>query len=193
MAALSQFQKGRQKMTPDSTFYTSMDSPFGSILIAGKSQGLSHINFQVGQYCISPPVSWRFDREAFDETITQLRAYFEGNLYNFDLPLAPEGTSFQQQVWQALQTIPYGERISYTQLAGKIGRDYNAARAVGAANAKNPLPIVIPCHRVIGSNGHLTGYAGGIHIKEALLALERRGREIIHRQQMFAEFQTDLI
>jgi methylated-DNA-[protein]-cysteine S-methyltransferase len=169
-------------MTPDSTIYTYMDSPFGSILLARNSLGLTHINFQEGKSRQNPPVSWRFDQNGFDETIAQLRAYFEGDLYRFDLPLAPDGTSFQLQVWQALRTIPYGEVISYARLAGKLGRSHNAARAVGAANGKNPLPVVVPCHRVIGSNGHLTGYAGGIHIKEALLALERRGRAQIHLQ-----------
>lgn len=167
-------------MTPGSTIYTYMDSPFGSILIARDSRGLTHINFQEGKSRKTPPASWRFDQNGFDETIAQLRAYFEGDLYCFDLPLAPDGTPFQLQVWQALQAIPYGEVISYARLARRIGRSPNAARAVGAANGKNPLPVVIPCHRVIGSNGHLTGYAGGIHIKEALLALECRRRAQIN-------------
>lgn len=180
-------------MTPDSTFYTYMDSPFGKILIARNSRGLTHINFQEGESRKDPLASWRSDPNGFDETITQLRAYFKGDLYSFDLPLAPDGTPFQMQVWQTLQTIPYGEVISYAELASKLGRPHEAARAVGAANGKNPLPIVIPCHRVIGSNGHLTGYAGGIHIKEALLALERRQRAQINLQQMFTEFRTDQI
>ena len=180
-------------MTPDSIFYTFLDSPFGSILIARNSRGLTHISFQEGDSSITPPDTWRSDDNGLDEAITQMRAYFEGQLYSFDLPLAPEGTPFQQQVWQALQTIPYGEVISYANLASKIGRPHDAARAVGAANGKNPLPVVIPCHRVIGSNGQLTGYAGGIHIKEALLTLERRGRAKINLQQIFTEFRTDLI
>ena len=169
-------------MTPGSTIYTYMDSPFGSILIARDSRGLTHINFQEGKSRINPPASWRLDQNGFDETIAQLRAYFEGDLYRFDLPLAPNGRPFQLQVWQALRTISYGEVISYAELASRIGRPHGAARAVGAANGKNPLPVVIPCHRVIGSNGHLTGYAGGIHIKEALLALECRGRVPINLQ-----------
>jgi methylated-DNA-[protein]-cysteine S-methyltransferase len=180
-------------MTPDSVYYTFTDSPFGEILIARNSRGLCYIEFQEGLSPIVPETSWHFDQSGFEEALSQLRAYFKGELYQFDLPLAPEGTPFQLQVWQAIQMIPYGEVISYAELAGKIGRPHEAARAVGAATGKNPLPIVIPCHRVIGSNGQLMGYAGGIHIKEASLALERRGRAKLNLQQMFTEFQTDQI
>ncbi len=107
------------------------------------------------------------------ETIRQLRAYFAGELEAFDLPLAPEGTPFQLKVWRRLCDVPYGETISYGELARRIGNP-NASRAVGLANGSNPIPIIIPCHRVIGSNGSLTGYGGGLPIKEKLLALERR-------------------
>lgn len=107
------------------------------------------------------------------ETIRQLRAYFSGKLEQFDLPLAPEGTPFQLEVWRRLCEIPYGETISYGELARRIGNP-KASRAVGLANGSNPISIVIPCHRVIGSNGKLTGYGGGLPIKEKLLALERR-------------------
>ena len=107
------------------------------------------------------------------ETIRQLRAYFSGKLEQFDLPLAPEGTPFQLEVWRRLCEIPYGETISYGELARRIGNP-NASRAVGLANGSNPIAIIIPCHRVIGSNGKLTGYGGGLPIKERLLALERR-------------------
>lgn len=103
----------------------------------------------------------------------QLSAYFAGKAEAFDLPLAPEGTAFQLNVWRQLGEIPYGETISYGELARRIGNP-NACRAVGLANGTNPIPIVIPCHRVIGSNGKLTGYGGGLDIKEKLLALERR-------------------
>jgi len=180
-------------MTPDSVYYTLIDSPLGKILIVRNSRGLCHIEFQEGLSPIIPETSWHFDQGGFEEVVSQLRAYFNEELFHFDLPLAPEGTPFQTQVWQALRTIPYGEVISYAELASKLGRSHNSARAVGAANGKNPLPIVIPCHRVIGSDGSLTGYAGGIHIKESLLALERRGRAKINLQQTFTEFQTDLI
>lgn len=107
------------------------------------------------------------------ETIRQLKAYFAGELEEFDLPLAPEGTAFQLKVWENLCDIPFGETISYGELARRIGNP-NASRAVGLANGSNPIPIIIPCHRVIGSNGKLTGYGGGLPIKEKLLALERK-------------------
>jgi methylated-DNA-[protein]-cysteine S-methyltransferase len=110
-----------------------------------------------------------------DEAIRQLRAYFAKKLTRFDLPLQPEGTPFQIEVWRELQTIPYGKVISYGELAKRIGKP-RASRAVGGANGSNPIPIIIPCHRVIGSNGKLTGYAGGLHIKEALLKLESARR-----------------
>ena len=180
-------------MTPDAVTYTYMDSPLGEILVARNSRGLCHIEFQEGLSPKVPETSWHFDQGGFEDALAQLRASFKGELFNFDLPLAPEGTPFQTQVWQALRTIPYGEVISYAELASKLGRSHDAARAVGAANGKNPLPILIPCHRVIGSNGHLTGYAGGIHLKEALLVLERRWRAKINLQQTFTEFRTDQI
>ena len=160
-------------MDPDGTLYTLTDSPLGVLLLARNSQGLTLINFQAGSSPLTPPEAWRQDENGFDETITQLRAYFTGELTSFELPLAPQGTPFQMQVWEALQTIPYGEVISYGGLARRMGRSGRSARAVGAANGQNPLSIVIPCHRVIGSNGDLTGYGGGLSIKAALLALER--------------------
>jgi methylated-DNA-[protein]-cysteine S-methyltransferase len=107
------------------------------------------------------------------ETIRQLRAYFDGELKNFDLPLSLEGTEFQLRVWKSLCAIPYGETISYGQLAHRIGSP-KAARAVGLANGSNPIPIIVPCHRVIGSNGSLVGYGGGLSNKKALLFLEKK-------------------
>ncbi len=109
----------------------------------------------------------------FKKTIEPVALYFAGEREEFDLPLAPEGTPFQQEVWRRLCAIPYGETISYGELARRIGNP-QASRAVGLANGSNPIPIVIPCHRVIGSNGKLTGYGGGLPIKEKLLALERK-------------------
>jgi methylated-DNA-[protein]-cysteine S-methyltransferase len=105
----------------------------------------------------------------------QLAAYFEGRLTEFDLPLSPKGTPFQLDVWTALQSIPYGSTCSYSDIAKKIGRA-DAVRAVGAANGQNPIPIVIPCHRVIGANGSLTGFGGGLPMKKWLLAHERGGQ-----------------
>ena len=179
-------------MFPDSIFYTFMDSPLGTILLARNSAGLRHIDFQEGEDPLIPEAGWFNKREGFDETLSQLHAYFNRDLRHFDLPLAPGGTPFQLQVWAALQTISYGETISYAELANKVGRP-RAARAVGAANGKNPLPIVIPCHRVIGSNGQLTGYAGGLHLKEALLSLEQPGWREANKQPGSTDFQMKLL
>jgi methylated-DNA-[protein]-cysteine S-methyltransferase len=121
---------------------------------------------------------WRRDDDDFNDVVTQLAEYFDGRRRQFDLPLAPEGTPFQQSVWRALLDIPYGETISYGELATRIGRR-SASRAVGLANGSNPLPIVIPCHRVIGASGKLTGYGGGLAIKDQLLALERGERRLV--------------
>lgn len=154
------------------TFYTTIDSPLGKVLLAKNDDGLVLINLQGGTTAKSPEADWLLRPEMFATEIAQFQAYFAGELQSFSLSLAPQGTLFQQKVWQALQEIPYGETISYGTLANQIGQP-KAARAVGLANAKNPLPIVVPCHRVVGSNGKLTGYAGGLHFKEALLALEQ--------------------
>ncbi len=124
---------------------------------------------------MKPESSWRLDDRQFADAIGQLEAYFAGELKRFNLRLAPEGTPFQLKVWNALLTIPYGETISYGELARRLG-DMHASRAVGAANGRNPLPIVVPCHRVIGADGTLTGYGGGLPIKKALLALEQEHR-----------------
>jgi methylated-DNA-[protein]-cysteine S-methyltransferase len=116
---------------------------------------------------------WHEDRQALRQAIDQIEAYFAGTLRQFRLALAPQGTPFQQAVWRALQDIPYGATTSYGDLARQLGKP-QASRAVGAANGRNPLALVIPCHRVVGSTGKLTGYAGGLKTKEALLAFERR-------------------
>jgi len=152
--------------------YTQIESPLGPLLLAADQAGLREIRF-VGRHPAQPESSWIEDRAPLTETIRQLEAYFAGDLENFNLQLAPEGTPFQLEVWQRLCDIPYGKTISYGELAGRIGNP-KASRAVGLANGSNPIPIVIPCHRVIGSNGKLTGYGGGLPIKEKLLALEKR-------------------
>lgn len=161
-------------MNNDEISYTYIDSPVGRIMLAGNSQGLLEISFMAGRDRRSPDPRWHLDDSQFTEVIAQLREYFDGRLREFDLPLQPEGTSFQLQVWKALREIPYGETISYAELARRIGKP-KAVRAVGAANGKNPLSIVIPCHRVIGSDGSLTGYGGGMENKKYLLALEGSG------------------
>jgi methylated-DNA-[protein]-cysteine S-methyltransferase len=146
-----------------------MNTPIGPLLIAENSSGVSAIIFNADSFSI--PDSWIQVEYLSSEVMKQLQQYFNGERYQFDLPLAPEGTSFQLEVWRALEKIPYGETISYLDLAKQIGKPA-AVRAVGAANGANPLPIVIPCHRVIGHNGKLTGYGGGLDKKQYLLSME---------------------
>jgi methylated-DNA-[protein]-cysteine S-methyltransferase len=161
--------------TTDLRAYTRVESPVGSLLLAGDDEGLRLVNFQTGKHRVEPRKAWRLDDRHFADAIGQLEAYFAGELRSFNLRLAPEGTPFQLAVWSRLLTIPYGETIAYGELARRVGNP-RASRAVGAANGRNPLPIVVPCHRVIGNDGTLTGYGGGLSIKEALLALERAHR-----------------
>ena len=156
--------------------YTEMNSPIGPLYLAGDETGLRYIRFATGAPPAEPDSSWQRDEGALRTVVEQLEAYFAGELRDFDLELAPQGTAFQRQVWGALADIPYGETVSYGTIASRIGRP-TAFRAVGAANGSNPLPIVLPCHRVIGSNGSLTGYGGGLQIKETLLALEQQNGE----------------
>ncbi len=153
-------------------YYTYMDSPVGRLLLAGDTDGLTLISFPEDRYRREPGSDWRAERGRFGAALDQLGAYFAGELTDFDLTLAPEGTPFQHAVWGALRAIPYGVTRSYGEIANEIGRP-TASRAVGAANGSNPLPIVVPCHRVIGSTGKLTGFGGGIGVKAALLELER--------------------
>ncbi|MEW6126868.1 MAG: methylated-DNA--[protein]-cysteine S-methyltransferase [Acidobacteriota bacterium] len=159
-------------MNNESKRYTLIDSPVGKILIAGTSETLTQVWFLEGKHPVKIPTEWQADDHLFKEAIAQLDAYFERKLFTFDLPLRLEGTPFQIEVWNALKEIPYGKTISYGELARRIDRP-KAVRAVGAANGQNPISIIVPCHRVIGSNGSLTGYGGGLKNKEALLALEQ--------------------
>jgi methylated-DNA-[protein]-cysteine S-methyltransferase len=159
-------------MNMNKASYTLVDSPLGRILLVGDQSGLIRITFQAGSAATHPAPTWKRRDDAFDDARRQLAAYFAGERRDFDLSLAPRGTPFQRAVWQAVRRIPYGRTATYGEIARRI-RKQTAFRAVGAANGANPLPIVIPCHRVIGSNGRLTGYSGGLHLKEALLALER--------------------
>ena len=154
------------------TVFTELETPIGKLLVAGDAEGLRQIRFE-GEGANEPDPNWIRDDDALAEPIAQLEAYFAGGLREFDLVLAPRGTDFQLSVWRALDEIPYGETTSYGALAARIGRP-SAFRAVGAANGANPLPIVLPCHRVIGSNGALVGFGGGLEVKEALLDAERR-------------------
>ena len=154
-------------------YYTHMASPIGRLLLAGDADGLKLIRFPEESRLRGPAPDWRADKGPFDAALDQLGAYFSGARTEFELTLAPQGTPFQRAVWDALCAIPYGETRSYGEIAGAIGRP-TASRAVGAANGSNPLPIVVPCHRVIGATGKLTGFGGGLETKAALLALERR-------------------
>jgi methylated-DNA-[protein]-cysteine S-methyltransferase len=157
----------------DVACYAEIESPVGRLLLVADDVGLRHLLFTSGRRAARPNPAWRHDQKPLEEAIRQLRAYFSGKLERFSLPLAPEGTPFQLEIWRRLCDIPYGDTISYGELARRIGNPH-ASRAVGLANGTNPIAIVIPCHRVIGSNGKLTGYGGGLPIKEKLLALERR-------------------
>jgi methylated-DNA-[protein]-cysteine S-methyltransferase len=147
--------------------YTISETPIGNLVLAGDDAGLRHILFAGDEI----PPGWTRDHAFLAAARRQIAEYFAGARQVFDLPLAPAGTAFQQRVWRALLEIPYGRTESYGALAQRIGQP-RAARAVGLANNRNPLPIVIPCHRVIGASGALTGYGGGLHVKERLLALE---------------------
>ena len=151
--------------------YRYLASPIGQLLLAGDEQGLRFIGFPQGKGKLDIAPEWRLDDHCFAEVERQLGEYFAGQRRDFDLNLAPSGTPFQLAVLDALQTIPHGETRSYLDIARQIGRP-DAVRAVGAANGRNPLPIVIPCHRVIGSDGSLTGFGGGLPSKRFLLDLE---------------------
>lgn len=154
-----------------SLFYDTFDSPIGALTVAGDSQGIHHILFENNRYDAKGRQHWQHDPHALADARTQLLEYLHGQRQQFELPLAPQGTAFQLRVWKALADIPFGQTWSYVELARHIGHP-SASRAVGAANGRNPLPIVLPCHRVIGSSGALTGFGGGLPTKAALLQLE---------------------
>ncbi|MDW3098096.1 MAG: methylated-DNA--[protein]-cysteine S-methyltransferase [Alphaproteobacteria bacterium] len=151
--------------------YTYIPSPIGDLLVAGDADSLHLISFPTGSKTIRHAEHWQQDDGGFRKVAKQLDAYFAGDLTEFDLPLTLDGTDFQNQIWRNLATIPYGQTASYGEMAKKAGRP-KASRAVGAANGANPLPIVLPCHRVIGSTGALTGFGGGMEAKKFLLKLE---------------------
>ena len=156
-------------------FFERIDTPIGTLTLAADAVGLRHIEFPSNRHPVDRAGWVPGARGAIADTLqiaaAQLRDYFDGTRTTFDLPLAPEGTAFQCEVWRTLATIPYGATWSYRDLAHAVGKPA-AMRAVGAANGRNPLPIVLPCHRVIGADGSLTGFGGGLPIKEALLRLE---------------------
>jgi methylated-DNA-[protein]-cysteine S-methyltransferase len=160
-------------MKDSALIYSIVDSPIGALLLTSRGGPLCGLYMEPHEGPYKPAPDWRRDDNAFRAARDQLAAYFAGTLRRFQLPLAfVEGTEFQRRVWYALLEIPYGETISYADLAGRIGAA-KAVRAVGAANGRNPISIVVPCHRVIGSNGSLTGYGGGLPRKRWLLEHER--------------------
>lgn len=158
--------------------YARMESPVGQLLLVRDEAGLRSVRFAQSRRAATLREDWREDPAGLAEQVRQLRAYFRGELQTFALELAPEGTEFQLRVWRALREIPYGETISYRELARRVGNE-KACRAVGLANGRNPLPIIVPCHRVIGSNGSLTGFGGGLQNKQRLLALESRQMQLL--------------
>jgi methylated-DNA-[protein]-cysteine S-methyltransferase len=152
-------------------YYCHFETPIGELLLAGDTDALSMIGFPKGSMRRDPEPDWIYNEEPFQKVCTQLTEYFAGERKDFDLPLSLSGTEFQVSVLEALQQIPYGETTSYGAIAKQIGRP-KAVRAVGAANGRNPIPIIVPCHRVIGSSGDLTGFGGGLDTKAELLRLE---------------------
>lgn len=152
--------------------YDIMESTLaGPLVLAGDEKGLRHLTFVGGKHPVAIEPGWRRDRAFFSPLKNQLTAYFAGESKTFEVRLFPEGTDFQMQVWAALKRIPYGRTVSYRWVAERIGNP-KAVRAVGAANGRNPISIIIPCHRVIGIDGGMTGYGGGLDVKRRLLRLE---------------------
>ncbi len=152
-------------------YYCYLDSAIGELFLAGDDDALTMIGFPEGAMRRDPEDDWIHDDKPFADAIKQLNEYFAGERHEFDLPLRLDGTEFQLLVLEELRRIPYGETTSYGAVAKSIGRP-KAVRAVGAANGRNPIPIIVPCHRVIGSGGDLTGFGGGLDTKKALLRLE---------------------
>jgi methylated-DNA-[protein]-cysteine S-methyltransferase len=151
--------------------YTTFDSPIGELLALGDGRALHGLYMQGGRTAIAVQPDWEEADEPFADVRAQLADYFAGRRTDFDLPLAMTGSPFQRRVWRALRDIPYGETISYGELARRIGIP-SASRAVGVANGHNPIAVIVPCHRVIGADGSLTGYGGGLDRKRRLLELE---------------------
>jgi methylated-DNA-[protein]-cysteine S-methyltransferase len=158
------------------TYYAYMESPVGRLVMTSDGEALTALQMTDSKYPVAIGKDWieEVDAKSFDETRRQLAEYFAGQLTDFDIPLAPHGTAFQMSVWRELQKIGYGTTATYGEIPRRLGNP-NAMRAVGLANAQNPIAIIVPCHRVIGANGTLTGYAGGLAMKKALLDLETSG------------------
>jgi methylated-DNA-[protein]-cysteine S-methyltransferase len=162
-----------------------MESPVGPIELVSDGESITHVLFVDDDVTMLPNAigAAKSADTALAAARRQLGSYFDGELVEFELPLAPTGTAFQRRVWHELRQIPYGETVSYGEIAARLGLPPGASRAVGTANGSNPIAIVVPCHRVIGANGTLTGYAGGLHRKRYLLDLESRASQ----PQLFAD------
>ena len=177
-------------------FFTHLaGTPVGRLLIAGDDQGLRHVSFGNSAAETTLGEDWELNEKRLKEAVRQLKAYFSGKLRAFDLPLAAEGTDFQRRVWKALYKVPYGTTASYGDIARSVGNPA-AARAVGLANGRNPIAIIVPCHRIIGSSGKLVGYGGGLHNKQALLKLEGAAQRVEIRGQelectRFSSYSSD--
>jgi len=159
-------------------YYCYLNAPIGDLLLAGDDEALSLVGFPQGKMRHDPEPNWIYNEKPFAAARQQLEEYFAGERKDFDLPLHLSGTDFQVRVLEELQRIPYGETTTYGAIAERIGRP-KAGRAVGAANGRNPIPIIIPCHRVIGSSGKLTGFGGGLDTKEELLRLEAENSTLL--------------
>ena len=166
-----------QKISEMIDRYDFIDTPIGVLLLAGCERYLRLVGFSKGSHAQQPLQNWLHDPKAFVDAKTQILEYFAGVRQDFDLAIMFDGTDFQKRAWAALQNIPYGETRSYGEQAKMIGNP-KAVRAVGGANNKNPLPIIIPCHRVIGADGKLVGFGGGLDVKEFLLKHETPFRQV---------------
>jgi methylated-DNA-[protein]-cysteine S-methyltransferase len=167
-----QAQQTKQTLQTTQTLYTTMESPIGELLLVGDGEMLSGLYMQDGRKPQRIAPDWSESAAPFTDAKRQLEEYFAGERTTFDIPLAPDGAPFEREVWHALEGIPYGETVSYGEIARRVGQP-GAARAVGTANGRNPIAVIVPCHRVIGANGALTGFGGGLERKRLLLELER--------------------
>jgi len=159
-------------------YYSHYDSPVGQLLLVGDGEKIHRIDFPGTCRPVVPEAAWESNAAVFSTLTKELDAYFNGSLQKFSVTVAPVGSAFQQKVWRALQQIEYGQTCTYADIAKLIGKP-TASRAVGSANGRNPVSIIIPCHRVIGTNGSLTGYAGGISTKQWLLSHEAGEQPLI--------------
>jgi methylated-DNA-[protein]-cysteine S-methyltransferase len=176
MSTSTQYAHARQDAPHDGSsaalLYTTIESPIGELLLLGDGRVLRGLYMQEGRKPIAIAPDWERSEVPFAAVTAQLEEYFAGRRDTFEVPLELRGTPFELRVWNALQEIPYGETMGYGELARRIGQP-TAARAVGLANGRNPIGVIVPCHRVIGANGSLTGYGGGLERKRILLELEQ--------------------